>query len=135
MGPVAHVVRPEGIENRVADVFYRGHGGERERLGGILQAGEVRGERGDPAIVDTQAFPHGVTALDDTVENGNASLGTRLQLAVDVDENVLVAGIDGLHFPAPWLVARIACSNSRSYHGWHSSSRGLRRSGNSVFGR
>jgi hypothetical protein len=50
----------------------------------------VGGQCGNPAVVYPQAFPDGVAALNDAVEDRDTSLRARFQFAVDVNEYVLV---------------------------------------------
>ena len=52
----------------------------------------------------------------------------------DEDHDIFVTGVGQVHCLSPVVDARIALSNKRSYHGWHSASSGSRCSGKSVFG-
>ena len=67
----------------------RGDRRERQRPGRPAQPGQVLREPEDPAVVEPQALPDGVAALDDGVERAETcGLVAVAQHAVDVDEQV-----------------------------------------------
>ena len=53
-------------------------------------------EREDPALVEPQAFPHGVATLDRAVEWAHAGLVAVRELAVHVDDQVAVPLVEFL---------------------------------------
>ena len=60
------------------------------------QAVQVLDQPEDPAVVEPQALPDRVAALHRAVERADAGLVAVHELAVDVDEQVAVALVEGL---------------------------------------
>ena len=56
----------------------------------ILQAFEVAVQGKDAAVVNAQAFPHGIATLNDTVKYGDFGFLTGQQRSIDVNEDILV---------------------------------------------
>ena len=64
MNIVPHLIRLEGSSDLLLQVIVRGDFAKRERPRGSAQAGKVFLESEDAAMIDAQAFPHRVAALD-----------------------------------------------------------------------
>ena len=75
----------EALQAAQAEATRRGH-----------QAVEVLLELEHPPVVDAQALPDGVAALDGRVERADPRLGARPEVAVDVDEDVAVLLVEVL---------------------------------------
>jgi len=68
---------------------------EIDRLGGLVQALEMRREKGNAAVMDPQALPHPIAEDEARIEDRNDRLRARMQLTVDVDAYVAVPRIVG----------------------------------------
>lgn len=62
-------------------------------LGALPQPIEMLIEEGDAAGVDAQAFPHAITQHEAGIEHAHHRLGAEEQLAIDVDQDRLVARV------------------------------------------
>ena len=95
---------------------------------------KVAAERRNSAVIHSQSFPDGIAALDDAVKNGHPGVGTRHKFVAHEDDDVFVSRVGEVHVGSPVDDARIACSKSRSYHGWQSARSVSRRPGKSSLG-
>ena len=96
MHSVPHAIGLEGLEDGALDFVSRRHFGERHGMGGVEQAVEMVVEIGDPSVVDPQALPHRIAALDRAVEDGYLRFAARLQFTANVDQDIGVTGIGKL---------------------------------------
>ena len=94
MHAVAHLVGLERPSDFVDDLLIRRYLGERKRQRRTTQPVKVLVEFEDPPVVEAQTLPYRVAPLHCRVEGADAGLVTVDQLAVDVDEEVLVLGIE-----------------------------------------
>ncbi len=90
---VAHSVCLERRENRRAHIVRRRNLGERERFRRILQTLEMTVQLGNASVINAQALPNGVAALNDAVEYRNACLLARHKLAVDAHQDIGISRI------------------------------------------
>ena len=67
--------------------------GEAEERALIDEATKVIAEEGEFAVVDSDPFPHAVAEHEPAVEDRNGGLGSRNLLAVDPDEDRIVASV------------------------------------------
>ena len=68
---------------------------EVDRLGGLVQAIEVRAEEGDPAAMDPQALPDSIPQDEPRVEHRDHGLRAWPQITVHIDADVAVARVIG----------------------------------------
>jgi hypothetical protein len=93
VGVVPHVVRLECFEKGGLDFFARGDGGEGHGLGGIEESVQMGVQHKYFAVIDSKAFPNGVSSLNRAVKDRDFSLLTRQKFSTDMYENIGVAWI------------------------------------------
>ena len=93
---VAHVVGVQRAAELLHDGVARGYARDGDGFGGVRQPREVLVEAEDLAVVEAEAFPDAVAALHERVEGGDARFVAVEKLAVDVDDEVAVALVEGL---------------------------------------
>jgi hypothetical protein len=60
----------------------------------VAQALQMFREFEDAALVQAQAFPAAIAALDERIEDADLGFGSWQQLTADVDEQVLIEGVE-----------------------------------------
>jgi hypothetical protein len=88
-----HAVAADGLVEGVRQLRARHPDVEAYRLGTLEEPVEVKIEEGELAVVQPEALPHAVPDEKAGVEDGDLRLLPRVELAVDVDEYVLVAPV------------------------------------------
>ena len=111
MGPVTHTIGFQCGKQGRADLVALRHAGEGERVRGVEQAVQMRIQFGDTAVIDAQALPDRVPALNRAVEHRDPCLIAGQQAAADMDHYPGVPGIGHrrAHGVSP---ARSALANS-----------------------
>ena len=96
VGVLLHVVGLERALDLAADVGGIGDRFETQGPGRVDEPFEVACQAKNAALVDAQALPAAVATLDEGVEDADLGLGAGEELAVNVDQDVLVPGVVGL---------------------------------------
>src|SRR5690606_35196827 len=82
---------------------------KRQRHRRAAQAVEMFGEAKNAPVVESQAFPHRIAALHDRIERADPRFATRKQLAVDVNQQVSIALVEGLQHELMKSAENSAC--------------------------
>jgi len=91
---VVHLIRLECALDLADDLVVKRNVGKRQRERRASQSVEMLVQLEDSPVVDAQALPDGVAALNRGVERADAGLVTVNQLTVDVDQQILVLRIE-----------------------------------------
>src|SRR5579864_1861229 len=105
MYAVAHLIGRERSLDFARDLVATRNLRKCQRQGRTSKPVEMFGELEDAAIVKPQSFPHGIAPLHRGIKRAYASLITVHELAVDVDDEVAVLGIELLEHNVPSLAA------------------------------
>jgi hypothetical protein len=77
-------------------IFSRGGISANERASRTFQSIEMFVQLEDPAVVESQPFPHGITSLHCRIERADPSLIAMHQLSVDVYNQISVSLVEFL---------------------------------------
>jgi hypothetical protein len=88
-----HAVGGQRGVQRVGDLLPRQTDVQRDRARALEQAVQVGVQTDEPAAHQAQALPHAVAEREAAVEHRDPGLVARHELAIDVDEHLLVAGV------------------------------------------
>ena len=100
MDAVGHLIGGEGLADFGDNRFVRWDFGKCHGFGGVAQAVEMRDQFEDSSVVEAQALPDGVAALDGGIKGADAGDIAMIEFAIDVDQQVAVLGIKCLFHSA-----------------------------------
>ena len=93
MHAVGHAVGGEGVGDRTGQFTATAADIQRDGLGALVQAIQMRIQEQRLATMHAQAFPDAVAEHETGVEHRHHRFGARLHLAVDVNQDVAIAWV------------------------------------------